>query len=357
MELSRLYELVEERRQELGLTQAQLSMLAFDRADTAAIQNLRRGKAPSVTKMAKIAEAVGLEFYIGPARSERSTSIPVRAFASCSTQGWGKADPVADDRPAPSSTPADAFWVIAMGFSMRPEGIEGGNYCLVDPTHEAVAGDRVFIKEQGSGRTSIKRLVEIDGEWIVLRGWMPPIDGSQQDFEERRLISSAEQLHPITSVVRGTPGHPAAQFLPDPRASSALDAAPLIEMSAIRLMSAGDPTSEDLTMISLPTSWLAARGVTADMASLHRVKGTSMAPRIPEDAIVLIDHTILKVAGKGGIFIFEENGGHSVKRLVRTDDTLMVISEDHEITPRLLAGEDIKSIRVIGRVAAVISEV
>lgn len=68
MEPSTLYHILEERRRELGLTQSEVTERAFGRKDTSAIQNIRRGKSPSVTSAAAICEALGLEFYIGPKR-------------------------------------------------------------------------------------------------------------------------------------------------------------------------------------------------------------------------------------------------------------------------------------------------
>lgn len=68
MEPRSLYHILEERRRELGLTQSEVTERAFGRDDTSAIQNIRRGKSPSITSAAAICEALGLEFYIGPKR-------------------------------------------------------------------------------------------------------------------------------------------------------------------------------------------------------------------------------------------------------------------------------------------------
>lgn len=63
-----LLALIEARRAELGLTQSQLGQRAFGRADTSAIQNLKRGASPTFDRLDALANALGLELYFGPPR-------------------------------------------------------------------------------------------------------------------------------------------------------------------------------------------------------------------------------------------------------------------------------------------------
>jgi len=65
---SDLYALVEERRKELGLSQADVCMRAFGKPDNTAIQSLKKGSVPSVDRMAQLASALDLEIYIGKPR-------------------------------------------------------------------------------------------------------------------------------------------------------------------------------------------------------------------------------------------------------------------------------------------------
>lgn len=69
-ESDRIYAVIEARRRELGLSQAQVSERAFGRSDTSAIQNIRRGSSPSAEKLSALSEALDLEFYFGPRKSE-----------------------------------------------------------------------------------------------------------------------------------------------------------------------------------------------------------------------------------------------------------------------------------------------
>lgn len=68
MRTDQIYELLEARRLELGLSQLQVGQLAFGRADSSAIQNLKRGSSPTFERLQAIASALGLELYLGPKR-------------------------------------------------------------------------------------------------------------------------------------------------------------------------------------------------------------------------------------------------------------------------------------------------
>ena len=70
MEPLELYRLVEDRRRELGFSQAEVGRRAVGRGDSAAIQHLRRGKQPSLRKITGLCEALGLELYIGLPRGD-----------------------------------------------------------------------------------------------------------------------------------------------------------------------------------------------------------------------------------------------------------------------------------------------
>lgn len=63
-----IYEIIETRRAKLGLSQAEVSMRAFNRNDSSAIQNIKRGSLPSFSKLSAISNVLGLECYFGAPR-------------------------------------------------------------------------------------------------------------------------------------------------------------------------------------------------------------------------------------------------------------------------------------------------
>jgi len=173
---------------------------------------------PSIDKAERIALALGLEFYIGPPRATASGPVTVAArfaagltlptvgFGACDLHGWGAPGEVANGAaPAPLAVDeGEAFWVVAAGWSMRPEGIEAGDYCLVSRLREAAPGDRVWFRD-GRGKASIKRLVEIRDDVYVLRGWLPPEAGRQTAFTDDRTRGDVAELRPLLAVFDGFP--------------------------------------------------------------------------------------------------------------------------------------------------------
>jgi phage repressor protein C with HTH and peptisase S24 domain len=65
---NQIYELLDERRKSLGLSQADVGMRAFDRPDSTAMQNLRKGAMPGFDRVEALASALDLEIYLGPRR-------------------------------------------------------------------------------------------------------------------------------------------------------------------------------------------------------------------------------------------------------------------------------------------------
>ena len=63
-----LYELLDARRRELGYSQAQASALAGGKWTSGAFQSMKSGSDPSIQRVAKLAEALGYEVYVGPRR-------------------------------------------------------------------------------------------------------------------------------------------------------------------------------------------------------------------------------------------------------------------------------------------------
>lgn len=228
MEPTDLYRILEDRRLELGLTQAEVTERAFGRADTSSIQNIRRGKAPSITSAAAICDALGLEFYIGP---RRDVGPP-------------------------------------------------------NPSHP-LAGD-VRIGD-----------------------------------EEYSLI---------------------------PRYDVNVSAGPGII-----------PTSEAQDdRVAFSRSWLIRHHISADLSGLVKVKGDSMAPVIPDGALVLVHYAEMYVE-REGVYVYSRNGEAYIKRLLPVDrapngrpTSMVIISENPEYKPEVVTGLALNELRIVGRVRSIL---
>ncbi|OYU38643.1 MAG: hypothetical protein CFE33_15240 [Pseudorhodobacter sp. PARRP1] len=63
-----IFETLEARRKELGLSQAEVGRRALGQSDGSALQNMKRGSSPSPENLDKICAVLDLDFYIGPRR-------------------------------------------------------------------------------------------------------------------------------------------------------------------------------------------------------------------------------------------------------------------------------------------------
>lgn len=113
--------------------------------------------------------------------------------------------------------------------------------------------------------------------------------------------------------------------------------------------------------LAFSRSWLMRNGISADLAVLVRVKGESMAPSIPDGALVLVHLPELNVE-KEGIYAFNRDGASFVKRLVPSDPgrngrptSIAILSDNPTFPPELLSGEALNDIRVVGRVRCVLT--
>ncbi|MDO9639647.1 MAG: hypothetical protein Q7J44_13995 [Pseudotabrizicola sp.] len=82
---AQLLSLIENRLAELGMSQAQLGLRAFGKADNTAIQSLKKGSSPAIDRLEAMAAALGWELYFGPYRQKpgaMNEGTPVDDFSS-----------------------------------------------------------------------------------------------------------------------------------------------------------------------------------------------------------------------------------------------------------------------------------
>lgn len=108
--------------------------------------------------------------------------------------------------------------------------------------------------------------------------------------------------------------------------------------------------------LAFSRSWLIRNGVSADLSGLVRVRGDSMAPTIPDGALALVNAAEMEVR-KEGIYAYSRHGEAYIKRLTSIGKntagkltSLAVVSDNPTFQPEIIAHEDLRSIRIIGRV-------
>lgn len=113
--------------------------------------------------------------------------------------------------------------------------------------------------------------------------------------------------------------------------------------------------AETIDQIAFTRSWLLRLGVNGDLAGLIRVRGDSMAPHIRDGSLALV-HFAEREVDNGQVYAFTFNEELFVKRLVKLGDGWLITSDNPAHQPRRLVGADASSLKVHGRVRAVISE-
>lgn len=115
--------------------------------------------------------------------------------------------------------------------------------------------------------------------------------------------------------------------------------------------------------IAFPVSWLRRLRMSADLAILVSVRGDSMAPAIPDGALVLL-HVAERSLSAAGIYAFNLDGASFVKRLVPQSSgadgrpgAVAIFSDNPAYPPIVLSGSELNRISIVGRVRAVIAQV
>jgi phage repressor protein C with HTH and peptisase S24 domain len=121
------------------------------------------------------------------------------------------------------------------------------------------------------------------------------------------------------------------------------------------------PEEED--GIVLPNAWLQKFAVNPDLCRFFTVRGDSMAPTIPDGALILI-HLLEKTVEKEGVYAFVLDDHLFIKRLVPAGQdarmqvrAISIVSDNPTYPPKILVGNDINGLRIVGRVHAVFSKV
>lgn len=111
--------------------------------------------------------------------------------------------------------------------------------------------------------------------------------------------------------------------------------------------------------LAFSRAWLTRNQVSADLSVLVKVAGDSMAPAIPNNALVLV-HCAENSVDRAGVFAFNRGDSSFVKRIkpISQSPLVWVISSDNPAyEPETVAGADLNEIRVIGRVRCALTTI
>lgn len=203
MDAPEIYSLFEARRKELGLSQADVSLRAFNKADNAALQNIKKGSSPAVDRVAALAAALGLDFYIGPKRETAPTpqvTLNGADYASIPLHdAWLSAGPGIDN--------GGANFVDHLAFRrdwLKRIGISASQSCLARVWGDSMfptlsPGDMVLLDTSRTdppirSRTSVDRRRPMI--WALLDGGEARIKRIERPNAETIMLVSDNPDHP-----------------------------------------------------------------------------------------------------------------------------------------------------------------
>lgn len=194
IETSDLFALLDQRRAELGWSQAEVGRRAFGQADGSALQNIRRGSSPTFDKLQRLCEVLGLEVSLSgitakplsvpSAQSDDFAHIPVHQAALAAGDGaTNDGDTIVDHLAFRKSwlsqigvSSANAVLARAWGDSMLPS-IHCGDMLLIDRSKRSIPIRRRSLKDRrpsqiyallSEGKARVKRIERPESGLIIL---------------------------------------------------------------------------------------------------------------------------------------------------------------------------------------------
>lgn len=109
--------------------------------------------------------------------------------------------------------------------------------------------------------------------------------------------------------------------------------------------------------LAFSRTWLSRNRVSADLSVLVRVRGDSMAPGIPDGALVLV-HCAERFIETAGVYAFNRGDASFIKRITpvsRKPLAWLISSDNPAYPPETVSGEALGEIRPVGRVRCVLT--
>lgn len=294
------------------------------------------------------------ENHILPTPGEFSSKqIPVRGFGKCSLQGWTERGEGLKDlgsKPAPYwLDDPKAFWVMALGQSMIPEGIRSGDYCLVSPSEPVVEGSRVYVKAHPTGEIAIKRVVDLDGDIYHLRGWLDLHDGKQEEYRETRPAIGISEIYTIVADYRGDPANAdnPARFIPDPK--DALEHRQDIFPVDLLHEDHKDIEADVPDSLGFDASWLKRHNVPFGSVMMVVCDDNGVSASIPMGSVTLVNTSVKLFSGKGIYLVKMPEGGSRLRYLEEVRGTGYLIRSDSDEEALLMSEQDVRNGAIIGR--------
>ncbi|MDR0225187.1 MAG: LexA family transcriptional regulator [Burkholderiaceae bacterium] len=190
-------------------------------------------------------------------------------------------------------------------------------------------------------------------DWMAAMGVQPETVRTWRKRGEvpaRQLMRAAQQAGRPLEYFSGTSGLPSTA----PQRQADEDEFTQIEMLDAHI-SAGhgavNGPHEVIGRFAFRSSWLQSRGLGRHNAKIVRARGRSMADRINDGDILLVN-TSVDTLTQDGVYVIELEGENYVKLLERDFGTggVRIVSYNPAYPPQVLEGEAANRLRICGRV-------
>lgn len=216
-----------------------------------------------------------------------------------------------------------------------------------------VSGGFIGQLEADASAPSKGFLLKISERYRVSSDWLLHGIGEMQQAEIAGLSGRHGRIEPVDSA---RPSHGDFRF--DGEDFAMIRRMDLSVSAGTGLVPTEGGQAEAL---AFSRSWLSRNGINSDLSVLVRVTGDSMAPAIPNGALVLVHLSEMQVE-REGVYAFNRGEASFVKRLVPAGmdkagrpASIAILSDNPAFPPELISGQDLNDIRVVGRVRCVMN--
>lgn len=219
---------------------------------------------------------------------------------------------------------------------------------------EFLLGLAVQLRHQQGERVrdARKKLVQTIDDLAHQTGMHPNtvgrIERGENEATIEQLLRIAQALEiPPAALMHFHSAHPGAGALDD-------DEFALVDMLDVKASAGGGSMNghgEILGKFAFKRSWLHRRGVKPMAARIIRARGNSMADRINDGDILLVN-TAVRHLEQDGVYVIELDGLDYVKLVQRDFATggVQIISYNPDFKPQNLTAEQAAELRISGRV-------
>lgn len=228
---------------------------------------------------------------------------------------------------------------VAPGGYSSPDGLEGVQLMEFAKSLRKAQGERLREARKKADLT-IEQLAQLSAMHFNTIGRIERGE-SEMDIDQLLVISHVLKMDP-------------ALFQPIQASTLKEDEFSVVDVLDVQVSAGGGAINGDSQAVSrfaFQRKWLKQIGVKPVNAKVIRARGDSMADKINDGDVLLVDTSVTQIE-RDGVYVIERDGHDYVKVLQRDFATggVQIISYNPSYKPQLLTPEQAADLRISGRV-------